>query len=339
MKQILILTMALVTILGLLGGCGADYSGNLPESADGDAIPPFRREEKSTVRLMGLSGPVTMGLAKLLAENEQYNTDNIYTFEMATDTGKLVAALTEDRADIATIPADLAALLYNTKGGIAVIAAGTLGVHYIVETGEGIHTLEDLRGKALYATGEGTSTQFVLEHLLRAGGIDPAGDITIEYRAEPDEVAAILAGGGVVAMLPQPYIALAMSRNADIRVALDITDEWNRSVGDSTVITGVAVVRRAFLRENPEAVDRFLTEYRASIDYANANVEETAEIIGELGIVSATVARTALPACNLTYMDNDTMQQQLSGFLTVLYEQNPDLIGGKLPDNAFYYKK
>jgi len=33
------------------------------------------------------------------------------------------------------------------------------------------------------------------------------------------------------------------------------------------------------------------------------------------------------------------MQTKINGYLDVLFAQNPDAVGGSMPDEAFYYKK
>ena len=104
-------------------------------------------------------------------------------------------------------------------------------------------------------------------------------------------------------------------------------------------ITGVAVVRKAFAEENPDAVNAFLDGYKASVEYVNANTAEAAALIGGYDIVPEPVAMKALPACNITFIEGDELQQKLSGYLAVLFEAEPKSVGGKLPEEDFYYKR
>jgi NitT/TauT family transport system substrate-binding protein len=112
------------------------------------------------------------------------------------------------------------------------------------------------------------------------------------------------------------------------------------SGGTSKLIMGCIIVNRAFAEANKPAVDAFLDEYKGSIDYVNANNAEASQLIADNGIIpKAEVAEKALPNCNIVYIDGDEMKTQFSGFLKVLFEANPDSVGGTLPDDAFYYKK
>mgnify|MGYP007104221654 FL=1 len=60
-------------------------------------------------------------------------------------------------------------------------------------------------------------------------------------------------------------------------------------------------------------------------------------LVEKYGIVKAAVAEKAIPACNIVCITGADMQQKLSGYLNVLFEQNPKAVGGALPADDFYY--
>lgn len=103
------------------------------------------------------------------------------------------------------------------------------------------------------------------------------------------------------------------------------------------MITGVVVARKEFAEENPEEIQEFLKEYHTSVDYVNENVKDAAQLIEKYDIVPAAVAEKALPACNIVCIDGEEMKEKLSGYLEVLNAQNPQAVGGEIPENDFYY--
>ena len=135
----------------------------------------------------------------------------------------------------------------------------------------------------------------------------------------------------------------AQAQSENLRVALDLTEEWDALQADSetpsTLVTGVVVARTAFAEEHPEVVSAFLDRYQESVDYVNSNVEEAAQMVGQYEIVTAEVAQKALPECNIVFIEGVEMKDSLSGYLSVLFEQNPKSVGGALPDDAFYYSR
>ena len=293
--------------------------------------------EETPVRVMALKGPTAMGMVKMMEAEGQRS------FEIVGAIDEVPPAISQGRADIAAVPANLASVLCNkTEGAVQVLAINTLGVLYIVENGDEIRGVQDLRGRTIYASGKGATPEYALNAILAGNGLDPERDVTIEWKSEHAEcLAALLANGGA-AMLPQPFVTTAQMKNEGIRTALDLTREWDAlqqgSEAPSALLTGVVIVRRAFAEEHKEAVDAFLADYAESVAWVNANVDEAAELVGKHEIVPAAVAKKAIPACNIVCITGDEMEQKLSGYLAVLFGQNPQSVGGKLPDGTFYYK-
>lgn len=303
-------------------------------------------KEASSVRITALKGPTALGMLELMDEADSGAfTDASYEFTIAASADEVTPQLVQGNTDIAAVPANLASVLYNnTEGGVEVLAINTLGVLYIVENGETISSVEDLKGKTIYASGKGATPEYALNYILAGNGIDAAADVTIEWKSEHTEcLSALLAAENGIAMLPQPFVTTAQMKTEGIRTALDLTEEWERLQKDSdhpsALLTGVVVVRREFAETNPEAVSDFLDRYKASVTFVNDHTDEAAQLAEKYDIVTAQVAAQALPACNITFIEGTEMQEKLSGYLSVLLEQNPKSIGGALPESDFYYNR
>ncbi len=309
----------------------------LPEETPAPTDEPIT---KTDIRIAALKGPTAIGMVKLMEDAATGTAANNYNFTIAGAADEISVGLVKGDFDIAALPCNLASVLYNkTQGGIKLAGINTLGVLYIVETGESITSVEDLKGKTIYSTGMGTTPQFTLNYLLTSHGIDPMKDVTIEYKTEATEVAAMLSDSeDAIAMLPQPYVTTVMMNNDKVKIALDVAKEWEQISKDgSGVVTGVVVVRSEFLEQNKEAFDVFMTEYTASAAYVNENIEEASSLTEKYDIFKAAVMKKALPYCNITMLRGDDMKEKVNGYLTVLYNQNPQAVGGALPKDDFYY--
>ena len=297
--------------------------------------------EEVTVRVGSLKGPTSMGLVYLMEQAEKGEAVNHYEFTMAASADELLPAMISGDLDIVLIPANVAGVLYmKTEGGVSVIDINTLGVLYMVSGDSGIKGMDDLKGRTLYLTGKGTTPDYVLQYLLRENGLTTQ-DVTLEYKSEATEVAAILAKTpDAIGVLPQPFVTAACAQNEELSVVMDLTEQWNavQKESGSRLVTGVTVVRNSFLEEYQDTVERFMEEHKASAAYANEHVEEAAELVAAAGIIEkAPVAVKAMPACNITYMDGDDMKMALSGYLEVLFGQDAASVGGGLPGDEFYY--
>ena len=347
MKKLLALVLSLALAASALAGCGTAASSSAAASvpASSAAVSSSAPAASSTpvtpvdMRIAGLKGPTSMGMVKLMQDAEDGTAKNNYTFTIAGSADEITPKLTQGELDIAAVPANLAAVLYNnTKGAVQLLAVNTLGVIYIVEKGDSVQSLADLKGKTIYATGKGSTPEYALKYILSENGIDPDKDVTIEWKTEPTEVVQTLAqADGAIAMLPQPYVTVAQGQVEGLRVAVDLNKAWNDLDNGSLFLTGVLVVRTEFAKEHPEQIDAFLKEYEASTQWVNANVADAAQLVEKYDIVKAAVAEKAIPACNITYIAGQQMKDATTGYLQVLFDQNPKSVGGQLPDDGFYY--
>lgn len=300
--------------------------------------------EPVDINIVALKGPTGMGMAKLMedASSEAVEGDH-YEISLASAPDEITGKVINGSVDIAAVPTNLASVLYQkTDGQIQVVALNTRGVLYLLENGESIQSIADLKGKTIGATGQGSTPEYVLNYILTKNGIDPQKDVTIQWSTEHSELATLMSSGKVdIGMLPEPNVTAVLSANADVRVALDMTEEWNKVAGeDSDLTMGCLVVQKKFAEENKQALDRFLKAYSESVEYVNTNIDEASQLIETHGILpKAAVAKKAIPNCNITYIDGTEMKSILSSFLQVLYDANPASIGGAMPDDAFYYKK
>lgn len=352
-KKIAAVLVSALVALSVFSGCTGGKESQTEETEVQEVSPQETEDqaaeedtEPADVEVMALKGPTAMGMVKFMDDVDSGSvTSENYNFSIAASADEVTPKLVQGEADIAAVPANLASVLYNkTQGQVEVLAVNTLGVLYIVENGDTVQSVENLRGKTIYASGKGSTPEYALEYVLSANGIDPETDVTIEWKSEHSEcVAAIASSENGVAMLPQPFVTTAETQNPSIRTALDLTEEWDKAQetgeNNSALITGVVVVRTDFAEENPEAVEDFMTRYQESVDYVNSNTEAAAELVGKYDIVTAEVAKTALPECNIVFMEGEEMKEKLSGYLEVLKGQNPEAVGGEVPGDDFYYSR
>lgn len=330
------LCLLLAAVL-LFSGCAFNPSGSSQANGFSNDVQP---EERIPVRLYAIKGPTGISMVNLVSEDENGRTANDYDFQAVSSPDEVVAKLSSGEADIAAVPTNLAAALYaKTSGNIQMLAVNTKGVLYLMEAGESIQSVSDLKGKTVYSTGQGANPEYVLRYVLEQNGLDPDADLTLQFVSENDELAALLASGEAqVALVPEPLVTTVKTKNDHLRVALDMTQQWDAvSGGKSQLLMGCVVVRRDFAEQNPQAVSNFLEDYQASVDSVS-DLENTAALCEEYGIIpSAQVAKAAIPQCNIVYLAGQEMTQQVSGYFQVLYSYNPKSVGGALPGEDFYF--
>ena len=343
MKKLFSLTLALALALGLTA-CGpkeAPETETTPPAAETTPVAESQAptsEPGTEINLGLLNGPTGMGAAKLLSDNDAGETVNHYAVTLGSDPANdILPKLNNGELDIAALPTNVAANLYNKTGKVQLLALNTLGVLHILENGDTVNSLADLNGKTLYAINQGTNTEYVLDYLLTQNGLDPDTDVDIQWKTS-EEVTSLMASGEIdLCMLPVPAATTVLMQNSDVRDAIDLSDAWTESGANGTFTMGCVVVRTEFAQENPQAVQDFLAEYEASINYIKDNPEEGAALIEQYGIVpKAAIAQAAIPQANMIFVAGQDMKS-ISSYYEVLFAADPESIGGSIPDDGFYY--
>lgn len=326
MKKILALLLAAAMVFALVS-CNQDKTDDV------------------TVRVAALKGPTGMGMSQLMENDALGTTANDYEFTIAASPEEVSAAVIAGKVDIAAVPVNLASVLFNKPDvDISFAAVNTLGVLYILENGNEINSISDLKGKKIYATGQGATPQYILEHLLTQNGFDLENDIEIEYIAEHAELATKLAtGDAAIGIIPEPQVTSALTTakkngNNDLRIAINVTEEWGKT-NENDLVQGCIIVSDKFKEEHPEQFKAFIEEYKASAAFVVANPKEASLLIEKHGIVpKAALAEKAIPNCNICCVDGEEGIAYMKGVLEVLYAANPKSVGGKLPTDEFYGK-
>lgn len=331
-----ILTFLLCTAMILsFAACGEDaVSSQNVTSVNSEPL-----KQAVTVKFAALKGPTGIGAVHLV--NGSYNSEtNVYDSTLYADPTAVVAECIKGNVDIAAVPTNSASVIYKkTEGKYQVLCLNTLGTLYIMENGNTVTDIKSLNGKKIYATGQGAVPQYVLEYILAKNGVK----CKIEYLAEHSELAAQMIAGKVkLAVLPQPFVTQTTIKNENVRIALDLTKEWDNiasAEGDKSMLTmGCYVVKKEFAEKNPQAVAQFVKDFGESVKKVTSDPVAAGDAVLQAGVMdSAAAASKAIPNCNITCISGEEMKNILSGFLKVMYEQNPASVGGALPDDAFYY--
>ncbi|MGF0006240.1 ABC transporter substrate-binding protein [Eubacteriales bacterium SGI.150] len=345
-SKILALGLALALTAGLLAGCTGGSGSQSPSPTPSQTVTPTPTPsetapaEKQTVNLAVLKGPSGVGAAKLLADSDAGETANDYAYSILADNTEIVAGLSSGSLDIAAVASNVAANLYNkTNGGIQIAAVSGLGVLYILENGNTVQSMADLKGQTLYATGQGANPEYVLNYLLTENGVDPA-EVDIQWKTA-DEVSALMVSGEArLCMMPVPAATAIQMSNPDVREALDLSAEWDGLNNGSHLTMTCIAVRTAFAQEHPEAVENFLADYAASVEYVKGDPAAASELVAQYGITpKAKIAELAIPKCSLVCITGKVdMADAIQGYFEVLSAANPDALGGSIPDDGFYFE-
>ena len=295
--------------------------------------------EKTNVVVAGLRGPTSMGMIRLF-EDQSLNSDSYsveYIAESAPDA--LTAKILNNEIQIAAVPTNLASILYNrTEGEIQFLALNTLGVIHVVGTLD-IQELSDLKGETLHISGKGATPDYAVNYLLQSLGL--SDDVELVFYADHATLAqAVIAGDAKAAVLPQPFVTQVIMQSDQIRLLVDLNDEWEKVTQGSSVLSmGCLIVNKEFAKNNKDFILEFLQQYENSVNWVNENSSDAGILIAKHGILqNSDLAAAAIPASAIVYRSAQDSKDEIENFLQILMDYNPSSIGGKLPDENFYFE-
>jgi NitT/TauT family transport system substrate-binding protein len=289
------------------------------------------------LRVGTLSGITGLAMVRLM---EPAGTAAPYEITVYKSPDLLVAKLVAGEVDLAALPLNTAAILYNKGVGVQITSVIGWGVLYVVAGDRRIKRWSDLKGKEIYLSAKGTVPDLLFRYLAAKNGLTAERDFTIHYLTSPVELAQLAASGKAdLAVLPEPWVTEVVERNRQLRVVLDLQREWRRTERQSlTYPQSSLVVSKKALAAAPQAVEGFLKSLAASIRWVNRQPQAAGALAEKYVQINAGAVERGIKRCNLKYVAAAKIQTEINRFLERLGEKTPEAIGGKLPDEGFYYQ-
>lgn len=296
-----------------------------------------KSKSKDYVTIATLKGPSSMGMIKLIDSLSQVS-DNRIKVEILNEPIQVRKMMIDGTADFAILPTTMAAILYNRGIDYKLIAIPVWGTLYLFGTDSTITQWDMLRGKTINLMGKGMTPDVLFKHLLIENGIDPEVDVRLDYRfpTHIDLANAVAAGQASLGVISEPLVSLVMERNSHVKALFDLNAEWQK-IMDMPIAQTAFMAKGELINSNKELVDRILKSYEHSTQWVNQNPDSAAQLIVKYNILpNVAVAKNSIPRSNLNFVRASTIQNEIQSYLNVFYHMNPDIVGGRLPNENFY---
>jgi NitT/TauT family transport system substrate-binding protein len=344
MKNKLILFILSFILIIFASGCSkADNLSN--ESQEPEVKEELQEEEiaeKIDIKIGAPAGSPLLSAVKLFGEDTQFETANA-TYEIIKSPDKIPAMIINEEIDMGIIPTNLASILYNKEVPYKLVSANVFGVMYVITDGSvEINSLEDLKGKEIYTMGRNLTPDITFRYILENSGINPDEDMTLNYLSGATELApAFLSGKASIVVMPEPMVSLVMSKNENTEIVFNIQEEWSKITGTEGGYPQASLfVKNDIIENHKDLLEEFLSAYEESCNWVNANSEEAGTYYEKLveGIPGKIISKS-VPGNNIRFSYAEDISTDLNKYLETLFQYDPKTVGGKLPDEGFYYKK
>ena len=327
MKKRVFIPVALMLLVLFLSACTA---GNLTGQDNG-----VKTEQ---IKVAAPAGATAVSISKAMKDTTELNGTTIQ-YEVVPTTDLIVARITSKEADFAVVPVNLAAQLYQKNVPYKLASVITWGNLYIASS-ENIEGWEALKGQDVYLMGKGLVPDIVLRTLLKANGLDPDEDVNLVYLSGATELAPnFLNGNAKISMLPEPVLTTVKAKKPDTNVFLYLQEEWNKAFGSLQGYPQAGIlVKEDLINSDPGLVKDYLKVLAAGMDWINENPAEAGAIAEELELgLAADIVEKSMPGNNIRHEYAADVKEELNRLFEIMYDFNPDTIGGKIPDDELYY--
>ncbi|MDR1177575.1 MAG: ABC transporter substrate-binding protein [Spirochaetaceae bacterium] len=293
---------------------------------------------QSSVTVYGIRGPSGIGMVRLFEQPPRIPGVEV-KLEALAQADLVAARIISGEAKIGILPPNVAAKIASSGRDIQVAAVLGRGMLSLFSADPSIGSFADLRGKTVAVAGGGATPDYVLRRILLSYGIDPASDLQLDYSLAPPEIAQSLIAGRIsTGIIPEPFATLVRAGRPSLRQIGDVQEEWMRAVGGENYPMTVIVVDAAWAREQPGVFRAILNACRSSIEWTVAHPAEAGALTERLDWgLRAPVASMAIPLSSYVFIPAREARASLEALYKVFLEFSPESIGGRLPEDNFYY--
>ena len=352
---VILLVLALVAVAGC-GSSGTEttqttvspsVTTETTASTSTTAVAPTTTvaEKLPKLTLVAPPGPMAIPLAYMAVNNKL--ADVVETTEVVVwqNADQLKAIVAGKQGDFVTVPSNNAAIFYNKGLELKLLDISVWNITYLVTRDPAAASFTDIKGQPLAVPFKGSVPDVMFQYIVTKEGLDPLKDFELQYASDPTQAAQLLLSGKVDnAVLSEALATAAILQTKDdpkpLRRALAFDEAWAKAAGDSKGTPIAGTVATASVMDKPEVVAAFLREYQAAVEWMLANPEEAGKLVEtelpQLGLKAAPLT-ASLKSITWKFTVAQDARASLEAFYTSLADLSPEVIGGKLPDDGFYY--
>lgn len=339
-----LLTVALVasTACGSTGGTSSSESAGGSSSSATAGEPAASQAPLDELRI---HHPETLAFAapfSLISDDGPLSkvaddiSDNVWSTP-----DELRGLLTSGRSDVTAVPTYVGANLANKGVDVKMAAVTVWGLLYLIGPDGVAQDWDALRGQTVMMPFPNDMPDLVFRTVAEANGLVPGEDFEIENYATPQEaVMRLVTGKGQWAVLPEHVATVALAKAGDqgndLQRVMNLQDEWAEISGGSTRIPQAGIIVSSQVAARTDVLAALLDELETAVATVNAADADTVAELADTFDLPESVVADVIPRLNLDVVPAAEARDELETFFEALAENNPDIIGGKLPPTSFY---
>lgn len=303
------------------------------------------------VEKLVIAGPfasVSHPVMHMIATNALSDVAKEVEFKLWKNPDELRALVLNKKVQFTAVPTNVGAILHNKGVDITLLNVSVWGILGMITRDETLKTLKDFKGKEIGMPFRADMPDIVFEQIVKAQGMDMKKDFKLKYFGSPIDAMQMLIMRRIDhALLAEPAISMALRKTKsfplkiiapDLYRSADLQEEWGKTFQVEAKIPQAGMAFLGKVEGNENLIKRFNEEYAKSLKWYKANPKEAAELtVKTLDMLEAQGLEDSIPFVKLEFKTAKDSKEDLEFFFEILKKSNPKVIGGKLPDNKFYY--
>lgn len=352
MKKISLFVLLLIVFLAGCTQSPPPAEKTLPEEKTGseEQIPGEEKMDEeisgkedagkeTLIRVGAPKAPPTLAILRMMEEKSLGENISI-ELDIWDEPSTLVAMVQGKEHDVFAFPLTVVSTLRNKGMDVKLMNVNTWGVTYFLTSDPDFKTWADLKGQTVYVPLQSSPPDALTQFFLGDAGLKVGEDVTLKYASMTEVAQLLISGEAKYATLIEPQVSKVLMQNDKNRVAFSFEEEWQRVTGTETMLPNAGVgAAGEFLERSPQLAEKFQQEYKKALDWVLEHPQEAGQLAEKHLGLKAQLIRKAIPTMGLHFKSAQDAREELSMFYQLLYDFEPKMIGGKIPDEDLYYEK
>ncbi len=282
--------------------------------------------------------PIAAALPLLwMQETDQLDSIVDLDITVSPDHKRAIALIIENKIDMMVTGVNVGAKIYNKGVNINLMNVNTWAVDYLLTNDPALNSWDDLKGKTLSLPLRGGPLDFLARYFMKENGVNPE-DVNIVYRPLPGSARYFITGKVDTIMLPEPLVTVTLAKSKKAELAFDVQEEWGKlHDGDQRIPFVGLFASSNFIDSNPRVAKAINGMYMKGIDWVNKHPEQAAKLGAKYFDIPPKVLQVSFKRVNLNYFTQSENEELINQYFTEIMEMYPSMLGGKMPDEEFYY--
>lgn len=289
------------------------------------------------VETITVQTPPTVGALPLLWLKDQGKME--LDIVISPDHQRGLALISKNEIDLLVTGVNVGAKAYNKGIDLTLLNTNIWGIDYLLTNGFQADSWSDLVGKTLSLPLMGGPVDFLVRYFLQENGVDPA-QVEFVYLPSNNGARSFQLGQLDAIVLPEPMVSITLLNYDQAVLSLDLQTEWAKlHEGDDRIPFVGLFARGDFARENPTLMNTLNAFYQEGVEWVKNNPAEAALLAERYFNQPAAVAEASFQRVNLNLYSDAEVRDLINRYFSAILEMYPEMIGGKLPDEDFYFQR